>query len=70
MSQRLLERTRKPIREKAIKRVKTKIALQQRRVENYTEDELEELVAAEEATIRNRLKLLPFGALLAYLGLG
>ena len=70
MSQRLLERARKPIRDKAIKRVKTKLALQQRRVEDYTQDELEELVAAEEATIRNRLKLLPFGALFAYLGLG
>lgn len=71
MSQRLLERARRPIREKAIKRVKATIALQQRSWEDYTEDQREDLVAEEEAKIRSRLREgLPWGALLLLLGLG
>ena len=69
MNQRLLERARGPIRERAIKQVKAKLARQQRRVEDLTEDEREDLVEAEEKNIRAGLMLLPFGALLALLGL-
>lgn len=71
MSQRILARARKPIRKKAIKRVKAKIARQQRRWDDYTEDQREDLVAEEEAIIRSRLREgLPWGALLLLLGLG
>lgn len=70
MNQRLLERAREPIRERAIKRVEAKLARQRRRVEDLTEDEREDLVEAQEAKIKGRLKLLPYGALLALLGLG
>ena len=69
MNQRLLERAREPIRERAIKQVKAKLARQQRRVEDLTEDEREDLVAAEEKSIKAGLMLLPFGALLVLLGL-
>lgn len=67
--QRLIDRASGPIREMAIRRVKAKIAQQNRLIEDYTEDEREELVAAEEATIKRRLWLLPYGALLALLGI-
>ena len=67
--QRIIDKANGPIREMAIRRVKAKIAQQNARIEDYTEDEREDLVAAEEATIKRRLWLLPYGALLAVLGL-
>ncbi len=67
--QRIIDKANGPIREMAIKRVKAKIAQQNGRIEDYTEDEREDLVAAEEATIKRRLWLLPYGALLALLGI-
>ena len=67
--QRIIDRAQGRIREMAIERVKAKIAQQNGRIEDYTEDERAELVAAEEATIKRRLWLLPWGILLAVLGI-
>ena len=71
MRQRLIERARRPIRDRAIKRVKTQIAQQNRRVEDFSEDELEDLVAAAEGEIRKKAGLwgAPFVALFAIFGL-
>ena len=67
--QRIIDRAQERIREMAIERVKAKIAQQNARIEDYTENERAELVATEEATIKRRLWLLPWGALLVALGI-
>lgn len=71
LRQRIIEKARGPIRELAIKRVKAQIAQQNRRVEDFSEDELEDLVAAAEGKIRNRVGLwgAPVVALAAFFGL-
>ena len=69
MRQRLIERARRPIRDRAIKRVKTQIAQQNRCAEDFAEDELEDLVAAEEEKIRRGLWGAPILVLLGLLGL-
>ena len=60
--ERLLERARVPIREAAIKLVKRDLKRRNRRREDYTEDEVEELVAEKEKMIR---RWLGVGGLLA-----
>ena len=69
LRQRIVEKARGPIRELAIKRVKAQIAQQNRRVEDFSEDELEDLVAAAEKKIRGGLWGAPIAVLLASLGL-
>ena len=71
LQQRIVEKARGPIRELAIRHVKAQIAQQNRRVEDFSEDELEDLVAAAEGGIRKRAGLwgAPFVALLAIFGL-
>ena len=58
------------IRERAIEKAKVQIMLQGRKVEDFSEDELEMIVADEEATIRERLKLAPVATVAFLLGIG
>ena len=57
------------VREEAIRRTKSKIALQGKSVQDYTEDQLEILVADEEVTYKRELKDKSLLALLAIFGL-
>ena len=57
------------VREEAIRRTKSKIALQGNSVQDYTEDQLEILVADEEVTYKRELKDKSLLALLAIFGL-
>ena len=68
--ERLIAYYRGKIRERAIKKAKVRIVLQGRKVEDFSEDELEMGVADEEATIRERLKLAPLAAIAFLLGIG
>ena len=47
-----------------------RIVLQGRKVEDFSEDELEMVVADEEAKLRERLKLAPLAAIAFLLGIG
>jgi hypothetical protein len=68
--ERLVARYRGKIREQAIKKAKVQITLHGRNVEDFSEDELEIIVADEEAKIRERLKLAPLTAIAFLLGIG
>ena len=68
--ERLVARYRGKIREQAIKKAKVQITLHGRNVEDFSEDELEIIVADEEAKIRERLKLAPLAAIAFLLGIG
>ena len=67
--ERLIARARGPIRERAIRRAKSRIALANLQVEDLSERDLENLVAEEEEKIISRLWQMPFFALLVFLGL-
>ena len=67
--QRLIAHYRGKIREQAIKKAKVQILLRGRKVEDFSEDELEVIVADEEAKIRERLKLAPLTAVAFLLGI-
>ena len=67
---RLVARYRDKIRELAIKKAKVQITLHGRNVEDFSEDELEIIVADEEAKIRQKLKLAPLATIAFLLGIG
>lgn len=66
---RIILEARGRIREKAIKRAKSRIVLANRRVHDFSERELEELVAAEEEKLLKQLWQMPLAAILVALGL-
>ena len=51
VKERILAEARGRVREKAIRRAKSRIALNNRRIEDFSEDQLEALVAEEEETV-------------------
>ncbi len=67
--ERLTGEVRGRIRERAIRKAKVRIALHGRKIEDFSEDELEIIVADEEATIRKRLWLVPLVAVGVVLGI-
>ena len=67
--QRLIAHYRGKIREQAIKKAKVRIVLGDRKVEDFSEDELEMIVADEEAKIRERLKVAPLAAVAFLFGI-
>lgn len=64
------ERLRMKVREKAIENTKIRILLNQKKVEDFTEDELEFIVKEEEDKIKGNFKTKGIYALLAMLGIG
>ena len=58
------------IRERAIEKAKVRIVRQGRKVEDFSEDELEVIVADEEAKIREKLKWAPLAAIAFLFGIG
>lgn len=69
LKDRITDRARVKIRERAIKRAKARIALRNRRIEDFSEDELEVLVAEEEEKLVKRLGFGSLSAVLILLGL-
>ena len=67
--ERIAAEARGQIREKAIKRAKSRIAMANRRIEDFAEIELEALVAEEEEKLLTRLWQMPLAAILLALGL-
>ena len=65
----LVIRYRSKIRERAITQAKVKIALSQKPFEDFTEDEIEIVVRAEEDNVKTSLKQSAAVALLIALGL-
>lgn len=63
-------RIKKSIREKAISRSETRILLAGRKVEEFSEDELEVIVREEEDKIHSSIRNKSLLAALAVLGLG
>lgn len=70
VKERVMAEARGRIREKAIARAKNRIALSNRRVEDFSPNELEALVAEEEKELRSKLWQMPLAAVLVLLGLG
>ena len=66
---RIIGEARGRIREKAIKRTKSRIVLANRRIEDFSESDLEELVAKEEEKLLKQLWQIPLAAILVALGL-
>ena len=67
--ERLVARYRGRIRELAIKKAKVQITLHGRNAEDFSEDDLEIIVADEEEKIRQKLKLSPLAAVAFLLGI-
>ena len=65
----VLEKYSKLIRERAIDQAKAKIALNAKDIKDFTEEQLEIIVAEEENQIRSKLKTSTFMSVLAFLGL-
>ena len=65
---RVIGEARGKIREKAIKRAKSRIALANRHVDDFSERDLEELVAKEEEKLLKQLWQMPVAAILVALG--
>jgi hypothetical protein len=65
----LVGRYRSKIRERAITQAKARIALSQKKLSDFTEDELEIIVVDEEQKVKNGLKQSAVVALLITLGL-
>jgi len=65
----LKDRLKLHIRKKAIKQFEDKLALLQKKISDYTKDELESFVAKEEKDIIKSYKNKSIGALLALLGI-
>ena len=65
----LINRYRSKIRERAITQAKVRIALSQKPFEDFTEDEIEIVVRAEEDNVKTSLKQSAAVALLIALGL-
>lgn len=63
-------KARRLIRERAIRQAKRRIALENRRVEDFSRDELEVVVAEEERKLLARLSHVSLGGVLVLLGLG
>ena len=66
---RLTGEVRSRIRERAIKKAKVRIALHGRKVEDFSEDDLEIVVADEEEKIRKQLWVVPLIAIGIVLGI-
>ncbi|MCE2461609.1 MAG: hypothetical protein J4F38_12640 [Pseudomonadales bacterium] len=67
--ERLTGEVRGRIRERAIKKAKVRIALHGRKIEDFSEDELEIVVADEEEKIRKQLWIVPLVAVGVVLGI-
>ena len=65
----LADKYRSKIRERAITQAKARIALSERKFEDFTEDELEVIVKDEEDKVKRNLKQSGVVALLITLGL-
>lgn len=65
----LVERFRSKIRERAITQAKARIALSEKKLADFTEDELEIIVKDEEEKVKRSLKQSAVVALLITLGL-
>ncbi len=69
LKDRILDKYRSKIREKAITQAKARIALSNKRLEDFTEEELEIVVRDEEDKVKSTLKQSGVVALLITLGL-
>ena len=69
LKDRILDKYRSKIRERAITQAKARIALSNRRLEDFTEEELEIVVRDEEDKVKSTLKQSGVVALLITLGL-
>ena len=67
--ERLTGEVRSRIRERAIDKAKVRIALHGRKVEDLSEDDLENIVAEEEGKIRKHLVIAPLIAVAVVLGI-
>ena len=67
--ERLAAEVRSRIRERAIKKAKVRIALHGRKIEDFSEDELEIVVADEEEKVRKQLWIVPLVAVGVVLGI-
>lgn len=67
---RLLRAYRTKIREAAISRTKSKIALQGKTIDDFTEDQIRDIVSEEERDLVGELKSKSLVALAAALGFG
>ena len=67
--ERLAGEVRSRIRERAIKKAKVRIALHGRKIEDFSEDELEIVVADEEEKVRKQLWFVPLVAVGVVLGI-
>ena len=67
--ERLLDKHRAGLREKAIKKVKARLALQQKNIEDFSEDEREDIVRDEEEKIKKNLMNSALVVLLIALGI-
>jgi hypothetical protein len=66
----LIAAAQSKIRERAISRTKSKIALQGKSLDDYSPDQVEDIVAEEELEILGQLKAKSLLALVAFLGFG
>ena len=66
---RILDKYKSKVRERAITQAKARIALSEKKMEDFTEEELEIIVADEEENVKRSLKQSAVVAILITLGL-
>ena len=67
--QKLMDKYSNVIRERAIAQAKAKIAANNKDINNFTEEQLEIIVAEEEYQIKNKIKKSTFMSVLAFFGI-
>lgn len=67
--ERVAGEVRRRVRERAIKKAKVRIALHGRKIEDFSEDELEIVVADEEEKVRKQILVVPLIAIGIVLGI-
>ena len=70
VKEKLIQSSRLKIRERAISRAKSKIALEGKTLSDYTPEQVEDIVAEEERDLISKMKEKSLLALIAFLGFG
>ena len=70
LKNKVVDKYRSKIRERAITQAKAQIALAGRKVEDYSEEDLEIIVLNEEEKVKNSMKTTGLVVILVALGLG
>ena len=62
------DRFKKIVRDKAIKNFENELKIRQKKISNFSDDEIEVLIAEEERKVMSKIKFSAFTSILAFFG--